>query len=165
MGAHIRAMCMNLHGPLESPTRESCEGWSYNPSGRRWDVSITCWGTSHPPSSHYWDEAPSQSHPMIWSIYLGLVERMLVSWSWMWCPKLMLCSITANLCECSSPICWWCSFNLKSIQQPVCTKQTWLLYTPQCPQFLVILDQPKGSTVFISRSPNNLMCQDSTLLM
>jgi hypothetical protein len=38
------------------------------------------------------------------------------------------------------------------------------VYT-QCPQSLVILDQPKESTVILGRSPTNLMCQDSTLLM
>jgi hypothetical protein len=35
------------------------------------------------------------------SQYLGLVERMVVSCSWMWCPMLILCSATADLSGCS----------------------------------------------------------------
>jgi hypothetical protein len=59
-------------------------------------------------------------HVTIRSMYLGLVERMVVFCSWMWCPKLILCSAMADLSGYSRRMCHWCSFNLVSTEQPVC---------------------------------------------
>jgi hypothetical protein len=30
-------------------------------------------------------------------MHLYLVEEMLVCWSWMWCPRLLLCSVVSDL--------------------------------------------------------------------
>jgi hypothetical protein len=54
--------------------------------------------------------------------HLRLVERMVVWCSWKRCPKLMLCSATADLSGWSRRICRWCSFNLKSIA--ICSSET-----------------------------------------
>jgi hypothetical protein len=43
----------------------------------------------------------SVTSPMMQSMYLGLVERMVVFCSWIWCPKLLLCSAMADLSGCS----------------------------------------------------------------
>lgn len=34
----------------------------------------------------------SVAYPIMWSVYLDLVEKMLVSWSWILWPRLLLCS-------------------------------------------------------------------------
>jgi hypothetical protein len=48
--------------------------------------------------------------PMFWV----LVARMEVSWNKMRCSKSTQCSATADLSECSSRMCHWCSFNLRT---------------------------------------------------
>jgi hypothetical protein len=53
-------------------------------------------------------------------MYLDLVERILVSWSWIRWPRLMLCLAMANLSECTRWMCRWCSLTLVSMEQPVC---------------------------------------------
>jgi hypothetical protein len=42
-------------------------------------------------------ESSAVASLMMRSLYLGLVERTVVLCSWMWCPKLMLCSDMAYL--------------------------------------------------------------------
>lgn len=57
---------------------------------------------------------------MMQSMYLSLVERIVMWRSWMQCPKLILCSTMVDLSKCFRRICHWCSFNLVSIERPVC---------------------------------------------
>jgi hypothetical protein len=62
---------------------------------------------------------------MIWYIYLHLVQRTLVTWSWIQCLKLMACPTTADLSGSSRWMCQWCTYNLVSIEQPVWPVQAW----------------------------------------
>jgi hypothetical protein len=52
-----------------------------------------------------------------------LVDRILLYWSWMRWPRLMLCSATADLSGCSRRMCGWCSLTLVSMERPVCPCQ------------------------------------------
>jgi hypothetical protein len=103
--------------------------------------------------------------------YLGLVEKTMVFCSWMRCPKLMLCSTTADLSGCSRQICYWCSFNLVSTERPVCPMQTWqhsqgMLYTPGVLSSRSSLTGRRKLDIFLGGRPTDLMlCQASTLLM
>jgi hypothetical protein len=54
---------------------------------------------------------------IIWSMYLGFVERVVVSWGLMWWPRLMLCSAVADLSGCFRQM--WC-FTLASKEWLVC---------------------------------------------
>jgi hypothetical protein len=85
-------------------------------------VSMTYLNRSHPPCLCCWDGAQSQSPPFtfLMSMYLDLVERILVSWSWILCPKLILHFAIADLSGFSRYICWWCFLTLISVKLPVC---------------------------------------------
>jgi hypothetical protein len=54
------------------------------------------------------------------SMYLDVMDRILVSWSWMQCPRLMLCSATTNLSGWAKRMCRWCSLILVSMERPDC---------------------------------------------
>jgi hypothetical protein len=60
---------------LENPLREA----SYDLSGGRYKVSMTCLCPSHPPCSHNWDGAQSLLSPGWYSTYIW------VRWRGCWC--------------------------------------------------------------------------------
>jgi hypothetical protein len=49
------------------------------------------------------------------SMCLGLMERMTVWRNWMLCPKLILCSATADLSRGSKRVWLWYSFNVMAV--------------------------------------------------
>jgi hypothetical protein len=169
MGAHIRAMCTNLYGPLESPTRESCEGGVLQ-SFRK---EMRCFHNllRHKPSSLFtllgWSSitiAPWWYDLYIWVWWRGCWCHGAECDAPSWCcaPSQLTClNVLAQYAD-GAPSTWSQSVCLYKADLAALTGDT--VY-PQCPQSLVILDQPKESTVFLRRSPNNLMCQDSNLLM
>jgi hypothetical protein len=53
-------------------------------------------------------------------MYLYLVERMLVSWSWIWWSRLMLCSAMADSSGCYRHMFCWCSLTLSPMEQLLC---------------------------------------------
>jgi hypothetical protein len=58
---------------------------------------------------------------MIWSMYLGLMVRMLVLWSWMWCPVFILCFVQLTCLDipprhANGAPSTWCQLNGLSIQ-------------------------------------------------
>jgi hypothetical protein len=55
-----------------------------------------------------------------WSMYLDLMDRILVSWRWIRCPQLMLCSATADLSGWARRMCRWFSLILVLMKRPVC---------------------------------------------
>jgi hypothetical protein len=75
--ALISAVCTDLHGPIEGPDLLSCDGGFLQFFREQMRSFMT-----------YSDRRLK---------YLGLMERMAVWCSWMWCPKLILCSAMADL--------------------------------------------------------------------
>jgi hypothetical protein len=55
---------------------------------------------------------------MMCSMYLSLVEKMLVLCSWIWCLKLVICCSTSDLSRYSSWICQWYPLSLVLIEWP-----------------------------------------------
>jgi hypothetical protein len=53
-------------------------------------------------------------------MHLGFVERMLVSWSLIWWPRLITYLTTVNLTWCSRWMCRWWSVMQVSMEQLVC---------------------------------------------
>jgi hypothetical protein len=83
---------------------------------------------------------------MMQSMYLGLVARMVVWCSWMQC-KLIMCSATAALSECSRQMSLVllqpgvnCTVSLPNVDLAALTGDAVCSW---CPQSQVILDQPK----------------------
>jgi hypothetical protein len=88
---------------IYNPVREA----SYNLLGSRWWDTMTYLDRNPPPIHITGMELKSQLPPMMmWSMYLGLVERMVVWYSWMQFPKLILCSAMVELSRCSRWISW-----------------------------------------------------------
>lgn len=72
--------------------------------------------TNHPPCSCCKVEISSQVIALITqSVCQGLVERILVFWSWMWCPLMILHSTTDDLSDCPREDIPGHSFSLLSI--------------------------------------------------
>jgi hypothetical protein len=101
------------------------------------------------------------------SMYLGLVERMVVWCSWIWCPKLILCFTMADLSGCSRQLCCWCSF-LYDPKFPV----SWLLGLPpaftlvSCSAYLTLKMEAicsSETSVDIPRATRRYIPEDSTL--
>jgi hypothetical protein len=119
--ALMRAVCTDLRGPAEDPDLPSCDGGFPQPfrEQRRGFHDLL----RQEPSYLFillGLSSISIASLMMRSMYLGVVERMVVFCSWMRCHKLMLCSPTSDLSECSRRMCRWCSFNLVSTDRPVC---------------------------------------------
>jgi hypothetical protein len=99
---------------------------------------------------------------MMESVYLGLVERMLVLLSWMQCFKLLLSSIMVHLSTFSSWMLQWCSFChveqmacLCSIDLNALTGDIVYLW---CPQSQVILDCLKEIEIFFNAGQLTSCC-------
>lgn len=86
-------------------------------------ISMTCLDRNCPVTLLGWTSISTAS--LIQARYLDLIKRILMFQSWMQCPKSMLCPTKPNLSRWTRHTCWWCSFILVLIQQPVCPTQTW----------------------------------------
>jgi hypothetical protein len=51
-------------------------------------------------------------------MYLDLVERILMTWSWTAVPQID--AVLRLICPDVQDVCWWCALILVSIKRPVC---------------------------------------------